>query len=100
MKSRNLTDSINNAVDGLIYAVKTEKNLKESILGAIALHDVPMKNGDKKNVWIEYNANILAVGLVDAGVHECIIYDEIPDIVLDKYNNMTKIKFNEQINNH
>jgi len=28
MKSRKLTDSINNAVDGLIYAVKTERNLK------------------------------------------------------------------------
>jgi hypothetical protein len=64
------------------------KNPKPVVLGSFALKDVPMKNGSKSNVWIEYNANLLPNGLVDAGVHECIIFDEIPDIVLDKFNDI------------
>lgn len=66
--------------------LKATKNPNPAILGAFALQNVPMKKGGKTNVWIEYNAKLLPMGLIDAGVHECIIYDEIPDIVLDKYN--------------
>ena len=58
----------------------------EGILGALALHDIKMINGELTNVWIEYNANVLKGGVIDAGIHQCIIYDEIPDFILDKYN--------------
>ena len=74
--------------------LKATKNPKHAILGAFALHDVPLKNGCKTNVWIEYNAKLLPFGLIDAGIHNCIIYDEIPDIVLDKYNNIKTLLFN------
>ena len=73
--------------------LKATENPKPAILGAFALHDVPMKKGGKTNVWIEYNAKLLPLGLVDAGVHQCIIYDEIPDIVLDKYNDIKTLLF-------
>lgn len=61
------------------------KDPKDIILGAFALHDIPLKKGGIANVWIEYNAKIISEGMVDAGVHECVIYDGIPDFVLDKY---------------
>lgn len=73
--------------------LKATKNPKPVILGAFALHDVPMKKEGKTNVWIEYNAKLLPFGLIDAGIHQCIIYDEIPDIVLDKYNDIKTLVF-------
>ncbi|HEY6143700.1 MAG TPA: hypothetical protein VIV55_09850 [Flavobacterium sp.] len=82
--------TIKNEITNLL---STTKSPKKAILGAFALHDVPMKSGGKTNVWIEYNAFILPIG-VDAGIHQCIIYDEIPDVVLDKYNNIKTIIFN------
>ena len=75
--------------------LKATENPKPSILGAFSLHDVPMKKGGKTNVWIEYNAKLLPFGLIDAGIHECIIYDEIPDIVLDKYNDIKTLLYGE-----
>jgi len=69
-------------------ALKTYENPKPAILGSFSLHDIPLKKGGKTNVWIAFNAKLLPFGMVDAGIHECIIYDEIPDIVLDKYNDM------------
>jgi len=80
--------------------LKETKNPKPVILGALALHDVPLRNGGKTNVWIEYNANLLPSGLVDAGIHECIIYDEIPDIILDKYNNIKTLVLTEARENN
>ena len=74
--------------------LKSTKNPKPVILGAFALHDVPIKTGNKTNVWIEYNAKLLPFGMIDAGIHECIIYDDIPDIVLDKYNNIKTLVYN------
>ena len=77
--------------------LKAIENPKPAILGAFALHDVPLKNGCKTNVWIGYNAKLLPLGLIDAGVHECIIYDKIPDIVLDKYNDIKTFVFNGEV---
>lgn len=63
----------------------------EAILGALALHDIKMLNGKLTNLWIEYNAYILPGGAIDAGIHSCIIYDEIPDFILDKYNHIKEL---------
>jgi hypothetical protein len=70
------------------------ENPEDGILGAFALHDVPMKNGIKRNVWIEFNAIKLGFGFFNVDVHNCIIYDEIPDIVLDKYNQIKAVVYN------
>lgn len=69
------------------------KDPKPAIMGGFALKDVPMIDGNKTNVWIEYNAKLLPMGLVDAGIHECIMYDTIPDIVLDRYNDIKELVF-------
>jgi hypothetical protein len=90
--SENVINSIYSTIEKEITTMlKATKNPKPAILGAFALQDVPMKKGGKTNVWIEYNAKILPLGLVDAGIHECIIYDKIPDIVLEKINKIKDI---------
>lgn len=66
---------------------------EDGILGAFALHDVPMKNGIKKNVWIEFNAIKLGFGFFNGDIHNCIIYDEIPDIVLDRCNEIKAVLY-------
>jgi hypothetical protein len=68
--------------------LKKSKSSNEWLIGSLALHDIPLMDGDNVNVWIGYNAKILPFGIVDAGIHECIIYDGIPDIILDKYNDI------------
>jgi hypothetical protein len=78
----------------IVKMLSQTENPKPAILGAFAVHNVPMSDGSAKNVWIEYNGFIVG-GMVDAGVHQCIIYDEIPDIILDRYNNMKALLFEE-----
>lgn len=94
--SENVINHFYNEIQNqIIELLNKTKKPKPAILGGFCINDVPMKNGQKTNVWIEYNAHILKGGLVDAGVHECILYDEIPDIVLDKYNDIKTIIYNE-----
>ena len=82
--AENVSDYISNNTD-----------LKPSAVGAFALHDVPLLDASVANVWIEFNANILPGGLVDAGIHRCIIYDKIPDEVLDRYNDIKRLIITE-----
>ena len=81
-----INEFYNTITKEIITMLKETKKPKPEILGAFVLHDVPMIKGGKTNLWVEYNAKRLPSGLIDAGIHECIIYDEIPDFVLDKYN--------------
>ena len=55
------------------------------ILGAMVFQNVPLLTGSTINVWVEYNGKILDIG-IDTGIGNCIIYDEIPDELLDRYN--------------
>jgi hypothetical protein len=73
--------------------VEKKKTFNPFFYGAFALHDVPLLNGEYLNVWIEFNAKLVTLpgtksGILDAGINTCIIYDEIPDILLDKYNDI------------
>lgn len=73
--------------------VEEKKSYKPYFLGALALHDVPLLNGEKQNVWIEYDAKLVMVpgeskAILEPRITACIVYDEIPDILLDKYNNL------------
>jgi hypothetical protein len=70
----------------IMGAMKENESIKEPMLGAIGFNDVPTKDKSKINVWISNIAEKLPVGFIDVAIHECIIYDEIPDIILDKYN--------------
>lgn len=73
--------------------VVEKKSYKPYFLGAFALHDVPLLNGDKQNVWVEYDAKLVMIpgeskAVLEPRITACIVYDEIPDILLDKYNNL------------
>lgn len=70
----------------IIEAMAKSKPIKHPVCGAIGFNDVPTKEIGKINVWISYIAERLPKGIFDVTIHECIIYDEIPDIILDKYN--------------
>jgi hypothetical protein len=74
----------------IIGAMKENESIKQPMLGAIGFNDVPTKDRGKINVWISYIAEKLPVGFFDVTIHECIIYDDIPDIILDKYNEFKK----------
>lgn len=71
--------------------IKTLKEVdKPDIIGGFAVHDVPLKDGTRTNVWIEYNAKLLPIG-VDVGIHECILFDsDVPDDILDRMNELKK----------
>lgn len=73
--------------------VEEKKSYKPYFLGAFAAQDVPLLNGDKQNVWVEYDATLVMVpgeskAVLAPRITACIVYDEIPDILLDKYNNL------------
>jgi hypothetical protein len=61
---------------------------------ALALVNIPTKNGDKTNAWVEFTATELSNGVIDAGINNIIIYDddEIPDELLDRYNLLKEAK--------
>lgn len=63
----------------------------EAMLGAIIVHGAKMTNGKSTNVYIEFNAQILPSYAINVGIHECIIYDGMPDFILDKYNDLKGI---------
>jgi hypothetical protein len=70
-----------------------KKEYKTYFKGSFGLHDVPLKNGNTTNVWIEFDAKLIPIpnekkGIVDAGISQVIIYDEIPDVLLDRYNEL------------
>ena len=63
-----------------------EEGLTEKgVYGSIVLSDVFLKNGDKTNVYLEFHGVPFLLGL-DVIIKQIIIYDEIPDIVLDRIN--------------
>jgi len=74
----------------IMGAMKENESIKQPMAGAIGFNDVPTKDNSKINVWISYIAEKLPVGFIDVAIHECIIYDDIPDIILDKYNEFKK----------
>ena len=61
----------------------------------LIFHNVPLLDERILNVYVEWNAKIIPPLGFDVGVHKCIIYDEIPDDLLDSYNRLKKIYINE-----
>jgi len=54
--------------------------------GAVAFADVPMKNNAPVNLFFEYRAIDKENSLCIMEITCIIIYTDIPDVVLDKYN--------------
>lgn len=73
------------------FIAKNTFDPDEAILGAIAFHGTKMLDGKSTNVYIEYTAQILPSGGITAGIIECILYDEMPDFILDRYNHIKEL---------
>jgi len=56
------------------------------IAGGFALYNISMIDGNKTNVWVEYVGKVIPPGVIDCSISRIIIYDDMPDIVLDRYN--------------
>lgn len=74
----------------------TERYLKEkegkdnAVIGASVFADVKTVQFGKNRVFIIYKAHFHDNGMFDTKIRDLIIFDEIPDIVLDKINSLKK----------
>jgi hypothetical protein len=59
--------------------------------GGMIYEDLLVNDENLKNIWIEYDANVVKKGIILSQVVDLIIYDEIPDIVLDRINKLKKL---------
>jgi|AntAceMinimDraft_17_1070374.scaffolds.fasta_scaffold405336_1 hypothetical protein len=84
----------NDVIDLIKKSQDNKQELEPMIFGAFGIGDVPLKKGGKTGVWMEYNCQILPFGVIDAKIGRIIIYDKIPDEVLDRYNDIKKMIFN------
>jgi hypothetical protein len=75
----------NETVSYILNKISYSVTIENKIEGAFALHDIRLKDGGLINLWIEYNAVQNTKGGFAVSVERWIIYDEIPDIVLDRY---------------
>ena len=67
-----------------------EKNYnKKNGFGFMAFSNVQLKNKELKNVYIEYYLEKMDL-MFEVDISRCIIYDDIPDIVLDRINELNK----------
>jgi len=81
----------------VIESLESRKASGPIIIGCLAWHDIKLKDGTIKNMYIEYDAKILPVGMVDAGINYMIIYDEIPDLLLDRLSKLKSSLISETI---
>lgn len=76
--------------------LKKIENPKPLFAGCLSLYEVPLKKGGDANLWVEYTGKLIkykGATAVDTGITRMIIYDEeIPDVVLDRYNEYKNMK--------
>jgi hypothetical protein len=87
-------DFIHNSIEKQVLA--ENPNLKSIKVGSnksggMIYEGLLVNDENLKNIWIEYDANVLKAGIILVQVVDLIIYDEIPDIVLDRINELKKI---------
>jgi len=88
MKNRKLLDSFNNAMSGIIYTIKAERNMKIHIFGAVL---ILLLSAFYKLSLVEFSIILLAVGFVIV----CELFNTgiemIVDIIVDVYHPKAKI---------
>ena len=95
--SENVVDLLFNTIqDNLKEHFKNGNIPKENVFGSFIVNDIELKSGDLTNVYVEYIGTLIQPLGVDTKIVKIIIFDEVPNIVLDRYNNYKKI--NEAIN--
>lgn len=88
MKNRNLIDSFNNAVDGIISAIKSERNMKIHICAAIAVFTMSMFYDITKT---EFIIVCIAVAMVIVSELFNTAIEELVDLVTTGYHPKVKI---------
>lgn len=88
MKSRNLIDSFNNAVNGIIYVIKKERNMKIHILAAVVILILSLFY---KLSRVEFLVLCLTIALVIACELFNTAIEVIVDIIVDVYHPKAKI---------
>ena len=95
--SENVVNLLFNTIeDNLKEHFKNGNIPKENVFGSFIMNDIELKSGDSTNVYIEYVGTLIHPVGVDTQIVKIIIFDKIPNVVLDRYNNNKKI--NEAIN--
>ena len=86
--------TLNGIIKNFLIEVAHNKEKKDGIhTGSAAFTDVKNLEGEKVNVWIEWEAVINGTGL-NLGITNLIFYksNTIPDVVLNRMNTRNKIK--------
>lgn len=74
----------------LDHIEKNPPNKDEGIVGGFVMTDIPLLDGSKQKVWVEWN--LILDEKLDCTIHELIIFDEVDDKILDRYNNLKKLE--------
>lgn len=88
MKNRNIISSFNNAVNGIIYAFKTEKNIKVHFIAAILVVFASLFTSISR---LEFLVLVFTVSLVIMAEMFNTAVENIVDIITDKYHPLAKI---------
>ncbi|MCX7710302.1 MAG: diacylglycerol kinase [Clostridia bacterium] len=88
MKNRNLIDSFNNAINGIIYTIKAERNMKIHIAAAFAILVLSLLF---KLSYMEFLIVCLAIALVIVCELINTAVEVIVDIIVDVYHPKAKI---------
>lgn len=67
-----------------IKSIKVGSNKK----GGMVYEDLLVNDKGLKHIWIEYECDVLDRHILLANIIDLIIYDEIPNIVLDRINKL------------
>jgi len=87
-----ILDWIYKAVQDQIEIDKSNfKPSSTKIIGGMAYDDVIDAPDGLRNIWVDYDYKILTETIIQANISRLIVYDEIPDIVLDRINELNKM---------
>ena len=89
-----LEDAFFEAIKKEISSIMREKikkleDIEKCYYGAIAFKNVKLNNDDVLNVYLEFSGKTInQSGFVDTSIIDVIIFKELPDFILDKYNDI------------
>jgi hypothetical protein len=80
--------------------IQHDEDQNKMMFGCFCLKDFNLTDGDIKNVYLEYSGKPKFGDdhvYIDVSIAECIIFEGMPDIILDKWNEQKKIKESYEI---
>lgn len=64
----------------------SKENPPQCMAGSFVCKDIPLKDGRVLDVFIEWTAKPVKGSAYNVGMTNCIVFDAMPDIVLDRIN--------------